>query len=133
MELHTAILMLVAVASIPVFIAYWIASRNTVRGHLEVLCASDQGTSTNSQLIAWKNSEQFRMVWAVALLVLLIVWGAVQVTVGPDGKSTLDWVLTLVFALPMVASVVVATHYDISDLMNSYGLGQRAERRITAH
>ena len=131
MEIQSILLAAILLVSIPVVAAYLYFLRKSTSTHLDVLVASDRNaTNQDSLMRTWKLNERRKFVMGGLVIALLLVWSAIQILLGPDGKSTLDTVLSLAFALPLSTAVVAATHYDILDSLNSYGLGQRAELRL---
>lgn len=130
MPFHTIVLAVVALLSIPLFAAYWTAHRQSNQAHLDLLCKRDQN-DPSADLKGWKRLELWRQAIGAGFLLLLLVWGAVQVYLG-DAKTTMDWVFTWAFAPSFVGLVLVSEHLNTEDLLNSMGLGQRAERRYSA-
>ncbi|MBI4532529.1 MAG: hypothetical protein HY711_01170 [Candidatus Melainabacteria bacterium] len=131
MEVHTIVLAVTSILSLPVLVLYWTTSRRAVQAHLELLCKRDNLDPTAEPRL-WKQLEKRRLATGVGYLLLLIVWGTVQCYLG-NSKSTMDWVFTWVFAISYAGIIVVALHYQREDVLNSMGLGQRAQMSMSAH
>ena len=124
MELHSILLAVLAAICMPMLYAYWMVSRKTNAAHLELLVKRDR-KDESADLKSWNRLERIQTALGIGYLVMLLVWGAIQIT-SVHFETTLDKVFVWTFALSYVGMILVGEHYKLEDLANSMGFGQRA-------
>ncbi|HNB16620.1 MAG TPA: hypothetical protein PLC15_14650 [Candidatus Obscuribacter sp.] len=131
MTYHTPILLLIAIISLPLFLAYRRSFRIGNQAHLDLMLTRDGVARTvpaaDSYRI-WQQQEKLRFRLGIAFMVLLLTWCAMQL-LAPESWSVLDIICSAVFCLTSICLQCSAEDYKQEDLANSLGFGERSRLR----